>query len=92
MDVHEHNVRAEGEDALDRLRATAGEADDLIPQAAELTSDVQRRNVLVLDNQHSGGWIHGAAFTALCTRHGEIDGRHIRALPVATGLVYTAPT
>jgi hypothetical protein len=40
MDVHEHHVRAAGEGVFNRLRATMGLSDDLIPKAAELFGQV----------------------------------------------------
>ena len=40
MDVHEYDMRAEGEGMCNRLRATPGQGDDLIPEAAELPGHV----------------------------------------------------
>jgi hypothetical protein len=53
-DVHEHDVWAEGEGVCNRLRASPGQGDDLIAEAAELPGHVSRRNGFILDNQHAG--------------------------------------
>ena len=39
-DVHEHEIRAVGEGVRNRLRASPGQGDDLIAEAAELPGDV----------------------------------------------------
>jgi hypothetical protein len=39
-DVHEHDLRVTGEGVFNRLRATAGQRHDLIPEVAELPGDM----------------------------------------------------
>jgi hypothetical protein len=65
LDVHEHDLRVTGEGVFNRLRATAGQRHDLIPEVSEMPGDMQCCNRFILDNDHAGWRVHRATFGGL---------------------------
>jgi hypothetical protein len=92
MDVHEHDMRVEGEGACNRLRAITRQGDDLIREAAALPGHVQRRDRFVLDQYNAGGSMVPPSAGVYARNLGRLTaGARVRAEPVAPCLLIPNP-